>query len=332
MKIRLGAMFFFGILKALFYLVIPLVAIYFINTYTVLKVSFGTIVGIIVLGSIGTGITVLNHTFQKESVASGYTSIIDSIWSAIFIFFVFGGFSLGEGFGYYSVDGELFGFYISAQLGLQIIAYILMIGAGIQIFRHIFRTIEFAKHKKYDIKFKKRKFRASTFFRILGILTTLGLIAFIISIPVSALLVDINLEGGGPALSYDDNGTPSDFNDDKVNISLQFSVDNNGIYSILDVKLDVGVKVRDCINSTTGVTTIPDNTLIGFTPDKTYNFYRGTSVTSENFTITFLPGYQTTLAGSNATLIFDISFQARYAQLTADVDVMFEQIWNNETI
>ncbi|TFF98422.1 MAG: hypothetical protein EU547_01550 [Promethearchaeota archaeon] len=330
MKIRLGSMIFFGIVKALFYLVVPLVAIYFLNNYTVLTVSEGTIIGIIILGSIGTAITVLNHTFQKETVASGYTSIIDSIWSAIFLFYVFGGFSLGDGFGYYSVDGDILGYYISAQIGLQIIAYLLMIGAGIQVFRHIFRTIEFSKHKKYDIKFKEHKFRASTLFRILGVLVNLGLIIFIISIPVSALMVDINLEGGGPTPIYDDNGTPQ-FDDDTMNISLQFSVDNNGIYSILDVRLDIDILVRDCINGS-GATTIADNTIIATTPDKTYNFLKGTSVTSENFTIVVLPAYVAKLAVSNATLVFDISFEARYAQLTGAVNVMFEQEWSNETI
>lgn len=329
MKIRLGAMIFYGIVKALFYLVIPLVAIYFINTYTILKVSFTTILGIIILGTIGTIVTILNHTFQKETVASGYTSIIDSVWSAVFIFFIFGGFSLGEGFGYYSVEGEPFGYYIYAQIGLQIIAYILMIGAGIQIFRHIFRTIEFAKHKKYDIKFKKRKFRASTFFRILGILVSIGLIGFIISIPVSALYVDIDLEGGKFFYSYDDGATPLDPSDDKVNMSVQFSVDNNGIYSILDVRLDIAISVRDCTNGTDIL--IPDGTTISATPDREYNFYRGASVTSENFTISIYNEYVDELVVCNATLLFDISFQARYAQLTADVDLMFEQEWTNKT-
>jgi hypothetical protein len=227
------------------------------------------------------------------------------------------------------VEGNPFGYYISAQIGLQIIAYILMIGAGIQIFRHILRTIELSKHKKYDIKFKKRKFRASTFFRILGILVSIGLIGFIISIPVSALFVDIDLDGGKFFYSYDDGGTTLDPSDDKVNMSVQFSVDNNGIYSILDVRLDIAISVRDCTNGTDIL--IPDGTTISATPDREYNFYRGTSKTSENFTISIYNEYVDELVVCNATLLFDISFQARYAQLTADVDLMFEQEWTNKT-
>jgi hypothetical protein len=44
------------------------------------------------------------------------------------------------------------------------------------------------------------------------------------------------------------------------------------------------------------------------------------------------PVYVSKLAVSNATLLYEISFEARYAQLTAAVDVVFEQSWNNESI
>ncbi len=329
MKIRLGAMIFYGILKALFYLVGPLIVIYLLNEYTVIQVSYTTILGILILGIIGTIVTILNHTFEKDTVAHGYTSIIDSIYSAVFLFYLFGGFSLGDGFGYYGLDGELLDYYVSARIGLQMIAYLLMIGAGMQVFRHIVKTIELYRQKEYDLKIKDRKFHASTFIRILGVLVNIALIGYIISVPVSALFIRFNIIGDGFSYSYDPGSNPLDISDDKVNMSLQFSVDNQGVYSILDVRLDVDILVRDCTNGTDIL--IPDNTRIGGSADYEYNFMHFTTTTSENFTMSILPGYVAKLVVCNATLVFEISFEGRYAQLTADVDLSFTQEWTNKT-
>ena len=329
MKIKPHTMIFYGTMKVLFYLVLPLVIVYFLELYGIMQFNDAFVLGIIIIGIIGTAVTVLNHTFKKDTVASGYASIIDSLYSAIFLFYIFGGFTLGDGFGNYLINVNTGTYSVSILIGLQIIAYLLMIGAGIKLFQHIFRTAELKKDKEYHVKIK-RSFRASKFFRILGTLVNLILLGYIISIPVSAMNISINLEGSGLSFTYDPGPDPFNISDgDSINMSLQFNVHNYGIYSILDVRLDIDLLVKDCTNGTDEL--IPDNTRIGGSPDREYNFYHFTSTLSENFTMSIDPGYVPYLAICNATLIMDISLEARYAQLTAALNVIFQQNWENVT-
>ncbi|MFX1276178.1 MAG: hypothetical protein ACFFAT_14200 [Promethearchaeota archaeon] len=329
MKIRLGSMIFFGTMKFLFYIVLPLIIINILQTIGIMEFNAAYVWGIIIIGIIGTGITVLNHTFKKDTVASGYASIIDSLYSAIFIFYIFGGFTVGDGFGNFSIRVPFSTYSIFIQIGIQIIAYLSLIGAGIKIFQHIFRTAELKKNQELHVKIKK-KFRASKFFRVLGTLVNLILLVYIVSIPLSALNVSINLEGGGLSFDWDPGPDPLNISDgDTLSMSLKFNVHNYGVYSILDVRLDINLYVKDCFNGTEYL--IPDNTRIGGSPDREYNFYRFTSTISENFTMSIEPIYVPDLVTCDATLLIDISLHARYAQLTADLDVIFQQSWENVT-
>ena len=329
MRIKLASMIFYGIMKVIFYLVFPLLLISVLQLIGIMQFSDAYILGIIILGVIGTAVTILNHTFKKDTVASGYASIVDSIYSAIFIFYIFGGFTVGDGFGNYFIDMPIGDQRVSIQVGLQIIAYVSMIAAGIKLFQHIFRTAELKKDKEYHVKIK-RSFRASTFFRVIGSLVSVALLAYIISIPVSALNVSIDIEGDGFNYVYDLGPDEYNISDgDSITMYLVFNVHNYGIYSILDVRVDVSVLVLDCNNGTDKL--IPDNTVIGASPERTYNFYRFTSTTSQNFTIALIPEYMPQLLICNATLILQISLYARYAQLTAALDIDFQQPWTNKT-
>ena len=331
MKIKLASMIFYGTMKVIFYLVLPLILISVLQAIGIMQFSDAYVLGIIILGVIGTAVTIYNHTFKKDTVASGYASIVDSIYSAIFTFYVFGGFTVGDGFGNYFIDMPIGDYRVSIQLGLQIIAYVSMIAAGIKIFQHIFRTAELKKDKEYHVKIK-RNFRASTLFRVLGTLVNLVIIGFIITIPVSALNVSIDLEGDGLDFEYSLGSDPfnvSVADGDYIGMSLIFNVHNYGIYSILDVRLDVNLLVLDCNNGTHEL--IPDYTRVGGSPDRDYNFYRFTSTTSENFSMSIDLDYMPSLAVCNATLIIQLSLQARYAQLTAALDVEFQQPWTNIT-
>ena len=327
MKIKIPHMIFFGVIKFLFYIVLPLFIINIVQAYGIMQFSDVYVLGIIIIGVIGTIITVLTHTFKKDTVAHSYTRIIDSLYSAIFTFYIFGGFTVGDGFGNFTISTDVAGFDISARIGIQVIAYILMIGAAFAVVQHIFKTAELKKDKEYNITIK-RKFRASKAFRIAGIVANLILLAYIVSIPLSAIHIRPSLIGGAPTFGYHDGGTPVDPLDDSLNMYLGFSIANGGAWSIFDVRLDVDLIVKDCYNGT-GIP-IPDNTRIGGSPDVDYNFLQF-STTSDNLTVSILSEFLIDLLISNATLIFDISFEGRYAQITADVTLAFEMPWENQT-
>ncbi len=322
MKIKLHAMIFYGVLKAFFYLVIPLLIIYFLETYGIMQFSDIYVLGILIIGVIGTAVTILNHTFKKDTVASGYASIVDSIYSAIFLFYIFGGFTPGVSFGTYEITYAM----IHISIGIQLIAYLMLIAAGIKLLQHVFRTAELKKDKEYHVKIK-RKFRASKFFKVLGTLCSLILVGYIISIPASAVNIDLALVGT-PQFNHWDNGTLDDFSDDLLNMSFQFNVNNGGVYSIFDIRLDISLRTYN----TTNTTALPDGEKIGGTPtSQIFEFRRFSSYTSQNFTIILETDYIEGLLLNNATLRYEISFTARYAGIDVSIDTFFNQPWENKT-
>ena len=319
MKIKIPSMIFYGTLKFLFYIVLPLFLISLLETYfPIMDFSDAFVLGIIIIGVIGTILTVLTHTFKKDTVAHGYTKIIDSIYSALFTFYIFGGFTVGDGFGNFALHTSLAGYTVSARIGIQVIAYLTMIGSLISVGRYIFKTAELKKNKEYNITIK-RKFQASKVFYVAGLVTSLILTVYIISIPLSAINIRANLEGDGFDFDFDLGPDPLNLTDgDTVTMYLQFSIHNYGAWSIFDVRLDVDIK-------------LPNSTRIGGSPDRDYNFLHYTSTTSENFSMSIDPVYVPYLVVTATDLLFELSFEGRYAQINLDADLTFTLPWENVT-
>ena len=329
MKIKIPSMIFYGVIKFLLMIVLPLFVISLLEIYfPIMQFSDAFVLGIIIIGVIGTILTVLTHTFKKDTIAHGYTKIIDSIYGAFFIFYIFGGFTVGDGFGNFFINTSLMGYAISARIGIQVIAYLSMIGALINVGQHVFKTVELKKNKEYNITIK-RKFRASKVFRVAGIVTSLILTLYIVSIPLSAINIRAGLVGDGFTFDHDDNGTPYIPSDDLLSIYLMFSIANGGAWSIFDVRLDIDIIVQDCTNGTHEL--IPDGTRIGGSPDREYNFLHYTSTTSENFSMSIEPAYVFNLVICDATLEFELSFVGRYAQINLAADLTFAIPWENVT-
>ncbi|MFX1237173.1 MAG: hypothetical protein ACFFAS_19825 [Promethearchaeota archaeon] len=329
MKIKYGSMIFYGTLKAIFYLVLPLVVMGILESNNLMQISDDWKIGIIVLGVIGTVLAVITHMFEKNTVAHGYTKIIDSTYSAIFIVYMFGGFTPGVKFGTFTITYE----QIVASVGIQIFAYLFLIGALFSVMRHILRTIEIYKDKQYKITKFKRAFQASRIFQVAGIITSLLIFGYFVSIPLSAINVDIGfLSSTGFSFSHNDGGTPfPNYTDDSIEMSIPFYVDNQGVYSILNIEIDVNIYVRDCTN-VTGYG-LPDGYIGGTPLDNVWNFYQF-SYAEESFNITI--SGETTMAGlalENATLDFEFYLAGRYAGIDVEVDlgVLFSQPWENLT-
>jgi hypothetical protein len=316
-----------GLLKVVFNIILPLGLIYLLEIIGIMQFNDVFVIGIIAIGVVGVILSVLTHTFKKDTVAHGYTRIINAVYSALFTFYIFGGFTVGDGFGNYAISTSLAGFTVAARVGLQVIAYVSMIGAAFNVLQHISKTAELAKDKEYNITIKK-KFRASKVFSIAGFVTSLLLVLYIVSIPVSAIQIKPSLIGDGFEFDHDDNGTPIDFTDDIIYMYIMFNINNGGAWSIFDVRLDVDLRVQNCIDSGSLLTLIPDGTRIGGSPDVVYNFLQFTSTTSENISISIEPAYVFDLINCSATLLFELSFEARYAQLTLDIDLTFPMEWS----
>lgn len=323
MKIQIKEMIIYGTLKAVFYLVLPIILINVLSDIGIMQFSSSFIIFLIVIGAIGTVLAVLKHTFPKDTVANSVMGIIDSLFSGIYLFYIFGGFAVGETFGDYRIEIE----NIQVLLGLQLIAWLLLAAAGIKALEHIVRTIELSRKKEYHVTIK-RQFKASTFFRAIGTLANIALALYFLSIIVSGANISFDLHDT-IGYGHDPGGNPyPDLSDDTVNITITFDLRNRGIYAIHDVNLDV-----DIYTVTTSLTPpdpLPENTKIGELSGVHYFEFSSFSTTKDrNLTIVINPTYVPALLTNDATLRFQISFLALYAGIFIDLNVSIEILWTH---
>ncbi len=320
MKIQIKEMIIYGTLKAVFYLVLPIILINVLSDIGIMEFSSSFIIFLIVIGAIGTVIAVLKHTFPKDTVANSVMGIIDSIFSGIYLFYIFGGFAVGKTFGEYRIEIE----NIKVLLGLQLIAWLLLAAAGIKALEHIIRTIELSRKKEYHVKVK-RQFKASTFFRAIGTLANIAFAFYILSIIVSGANISVDLHESFVPGFYEGNPYP-DLSDDTVNITITFDVQNKGIYAIHDVNLDVSVYTVN--TSHTLPFDLPDNTKIGELTGVHYFEFSSFSTTKDkNLTVLIDPTHVPALLTNNATLSFRISFLALYAGIFVNLNISIEVPW-----
>ena len=323
MKIQIKEMIIYGTLKAVFYLILPIILINVLSDIGIMQFSSSFITFLIIIGAIGTFFAVLKHTFPKDTVANSVVGIIDSIYSGIFLFYIFGGFAVGETFGDYRIEIE----NIQVLLGLQLIAWLLLSAAGVKASQHIVRTIELSRKKEYHVTIK-REFKASTFFRAIGTLANIALALYFLSIIVSGANISFNLHDDF-TLGHDPGGNPyPDLSDDTVNITIKFDLRNRGIYAIHDVNLDV-----DIYTLTTSLTPpdpLPQNTKIGELSGVHYfEFSSFSTAINKSLTILINPMYVPALLTNDAFLRFQISFLALYAGIFIDLNVSIEVQWTH---
>ncbi len=323
MKIQIKEMIIYGTLKAVFYLVLPIILINVLSDIGIMQFSSSFIIFLIVIGAIGTIIAVLKHTFPKDTVANSVMGIIDSLYSGIYLFYIFGGFTVGETFGDYRIEIE----NIQVLLGLQLIAWLLLAAAGIKALEHIIRTIELSRKKEYHVTVK-RQFKASTFFRSIGILANIALSLYFLSIIVSGANISFDLHEGFVPV-HDPGGNPyPDLSDDSVNITITFDLRNRGIYAIHDVTLDVEIYTLD--TSLTPPDPLPENTKIGELTGVHYFEFSSFSTTKDrNLTVLIDPTHVPALLTNDANLRIQISFLALYAGIFINLNVSIEVPWTH---
>jgi len=322
MKIQIKEMIIYGTLKAVFYLVLPIILITVLSDIGIMQFSSSFITFLIIIGAIGTFFAVLKHTFPKDTVANSVVGIIDSLYSGLYLFYIFGGFAVGETLGNYRIEIE----NIQVLLGLQLIAWLLLSAAGVKALQHIVRTIELSRKKEYHVTIK-REFKASTFFRAIGTLANIALALYFLSIIVSGANISFDLHDTF-AIGHDPGVLPLDASDDTINITITFDVRNRGLYAVHDVNLDV-----DIYTVTTSHTLpfdLPDYTKIGELSGVHYFEFSSFSTTKDkNLTVLIDPIYAPALATNDATLRFQISFLALYAGIFIELNVSIEVPWTH---
>ena len=322
MAIQWGKMILYGILSAIFYIAVPLILFYVLEIYNIMNFSESFKTAILIWGIIGVVISMLRHAFPEDTSANRLIRFGITVYSGIFLFYIFGGFEPGRSLGTYSIDYVSPMISVQAFLGLQLIAWLFLGATIIRGIQYLIEAIELRKKKEYRVTVKK-KFRVSKIFKVLGILASLGILGYFGSIVYSGLNLDFNLQSF--AYHHEDNGTPSDFSDDSLSLNVTFDVGNAGIYAINNVSLNAELFTVETDNSSA----LPWHTKIGGIPtpyQKTFHSFTNTvdqtiSISITNTTIIY--GLMTT----NATLLFKISFSTTYAGIFIALNVSLPFPW-----
>ncbi|MHA1702068.1 MAG: hypothetical protein ACTSXN_07405 [Promethearchaeota archaeon] len=318
MEIQWGKMILHGLLNAVFYIGLPLGLIYVFEYLNVITFADSFRISIIIFGIFGTIISMLKHAFPKETSANRLMSFFISVYSGIYLFYIFGGFEPSTKLGTYYINTE----QIQILLGMQVIAWLFLSSIIIRALQYLVEAIELRKKKDYRVT--KKGFKLSKVFKAFGFLMTLVIMGYFASVIFSGMNLNFNIHETY-ALGWDDGGTPINPADDAINITMTFDVINNGIYAIYDVNMTIDIFTETTANPIT----LPEYTKIGEATDLYYSaFHAFTQTMNQNLTIDIDPLYAPGLAVTDATLRLQISFETLYASVYIDLNISIITPWN----
>jgi len=320
MEIQYGKMVLHGILAAIFYLVVPFVLFYFLEYFNIMTFSASFRISIIIFGIIGIVISILRYAFPDDTSANRLVRFGVTVYSGIFLFYIFGGFEPGRSLGAYYINTPS----IQALLGLKIIAWLLLGSLIIKGLQYLVEAIELRKKKEYRVKVKK-EFKLSKLFKVLGILASLVVVGYFGTIIFSGLNLRLNLHDTF-GHDYDNGGTLSDFSDDSLNFTITFDVRNMGLYAINDVVLNAEVHTL----TTDNASALPWYTKIGSAPSAYQNtFHSFTETLNQDITFSIDTAYIKGLITTNGNLLLKISFSTLYALIFINVNVSLPVPWTH---
>jgi len=311
MEIQWGKMILHGIISAVFYIGLPLGLIYVFEYLNVITFTESFTTSIMIFGIIGTIISMLKYAFPKDTSANRLISFFISIYSGIYLFYIFGGFEPGVELGTYYINTEL----IQILLGIKFIAWLFLGSTIIRAMQYLVEAIELRKKKEYRVT--KKEFKLSQVFKAFGFLMGLVIMGYFASVIFSGMNLNFNLHDIQPADVVRDPGASADpdYSDDTLNITLTFDIINNGIYAIYDVNLSLGLYLSN-------------GTKIGEAPNRYYSgFHSFTQTLDQTLRIVVNSTYCEYLILNSDTLTLQISFETIYAAIYIDLDLFLPVPW-----
>jgi len=316
MAIQINKMILHGILNAITYIALPLILFEVISMMGLMTFSQEFKMSIIIIGIIGTVFAMLRHAYPKDTSANRLMAFGSTIYSGIYMFYIFGGFTPGVQLGTYSISILN---TLEVLLGLQVIAWLLLGSSGIRALRYLIEAIEFRKKKEYRVKFKLSKI-----FKVLGTIFSLIIFGYLGSIIYSGMNLSFNFH---PTFDLDhDGGVLPGPSDDSINITVTFDLDNQGLYAIYDVYIDAEFRTIASANETA----LPVGVKVGESKDNYFStFHSFTNNVNNSITIVMDPTYIVGLATTDATLAFKISFSTLYASIFINLNITVNIPWNS---
>jgi hypothetical protein len=261
----------------------------------------------------------LRHLFPKDTPANRYVAFGATLYSGIYLFYMFGGFTPGVSYGTYAISLPT----LSVLLGLQVIAWTLLASSGIRALQYLIEAIELRKQKEYTLTVK-RKFKLSKVFKVLGTVLSLVILGYFGTLAYSGLNLGLDLHDTYD-IGHDVGPTPLDPSDDTINITMSFDVNNRGIYAIYHVYIDVNIYTV----SSSSPGDLPVGVKIGEAVDSYHGtFHSFTFYPDNEVTVDINPLYAEGFITTNAVLEFQIAISTRYAGILIDLTLFIQTPWN----
>lgn len=318
MAIQITKMILYGILNAVLYVALPLILFEVISMIGLMTFSQEFKMTIMIIGIIGVVFSMLRHAFPKDSSANRLVAFGSTIYSGIYLFYLFGGFTPGVQLGTYSIDIPTQG--LQVLLGLQVIAWLLLGSSGIKALKYLIEAVELRKNKEYRVK---KKFKLSNLFKVLGTIFSLIIFGYLGSIAYSGMNLNFGFNSP-PVIDHDPGALPFDPSDDTINITIFFDLNNQGFYAIYDVLIDAELRTLTSANDSA----LPVGVIVGGSSDNYFStIHSFTNHANNTVTLAMDPTYIVGLATTAATLALKISFNTYYALILINLNVTVEVPW-----
>ncbi len=315
MELQVGKMFLWGFISAITYIAVPFLLFYLLDMWGLMSFTQEFKTSIIIFGIVGIVFSMLSHLFPRDTSANRLVAFGSTIYSGVFLFYIFGGFTPGVSYGTYSITIPP----IEILLGLQLIAWLMLGSTIIRALRYLIEAIELRKKDEYRVK----KFKLSKVFQIIGTIASLVMLGYLGTLIYSGL----NLGFSNLAVSdvgHDPGPTPLDPSDDTINMTISFDLTNGGIYAIYDLSIDVLFSTVTSANASA----LPENTVIGESLDSNIGtIHSFSSAPNNEITVVIDPLYTVGFLTTDCVLEIKISFSTIYARILANLNISIQTPW-----
>jgi hypothetical protein len=303
------------------YIIFPIVLISVLSNLNMLQFNSSFTFIILTFGTIAVIISFFKNIFPPNSYHHNLIGLGTAIYSGIYLFYIFGGFSTGANFGNYYIKTE----ELDALLGLQILAWLMLLAALINAIYYTLKCLEVRRHKEFLLSLKSH-FKIRHLFRGASLILYLILLFFILSVILNALYLSFQIQEQYN-YSWNNNGTPLNLLDDRIRLTAYFNAVNPGWYSIQDIILNVEIYTVN--TSDLFQLALPDNTKIGEIQNVHYTEFPGASTLyNVSLPIDIIPSFVPGLLTNNASLSLRISLLCSYAGITLILNTTAFTSWS----
>ena len=316
MAIQITKIILYGILNAVLYIALPLILFEVISMMGLMTFSQEFKMSVIIMGIVGVVFSMLRHGFPKDSSANRLIAFSSTIYSGIYLFYIFGGFTPGVALGTYSINLPT----IQVLLGLQVIAWLLLGSSGLRVLKYLIEAVELRKSKEYRVK---KKIKLSNFFKVLGTILSLVIFGYLGSVAYSGMNLGFNIHPSF-VLDHDTGATPLDPSDDNINMTMTFDLNNQGLYAIYDIYINAELNTVVSANESA----LPVGVKVGGSLNNYFStFHSFTNNINNDVTLVIDPTYIVGLATTDATLALKLSFSTLYAAIFINLTLSIDVPW-----